>query len=457
MTIKTKLSLLFTALSGTLLLLFAGTLYYFAEHSREQEFYALLKKEAITKANLLLQAKVDAQTLQQIYRTNRQVLYEVETAIYDTLHRLLYHDALDIDIVKETPEMLQRIQQQGLITFYQQKWQVIGMRYSIGNNSYLVTATAYDEYGYTKLEQLLKAIILLALIALVAVYFIGRFFAKRALQPVKIITEKAKSISATNLDLRLPESNNRDELTILAQTFNDMLNRLEQSFDAQKQFVSNISHELRTPLAAIITELELAAQNKRSAASYHTTIENVLGDARKLNKLFNSLLDLAKASYDRSEISFKNLRVDELLLDAKQQVQKANPHYTIHLNYRQVPEEESYLTVHGNAYLLQVAFANLFENGCKFSENKTCTALLSSNNSIVQISFEDNGPGINEADISKLFTPFYRGSNKHTAPGSGIGLSLTHKIIQLHKGNISYEPARQGGSRFCVTLLTSTF
>ena len=130
MTIKTKLSLLFTALSGTLLLLFAGTLYYFAEHSREQEFYALLKKEAITKANLLLQAKVDAQTLQQIYRTNRQVLYEVETAIYDTLHRLLYHDALDIDIVKETPEMLQRIQQQGLITFYQQKWQVIGMRYS---------------------------------------------------------------------------------------------------------------------------------------------------------------------------------------------------------------------------------------------------------------------------------------------------------------------------------------
>src|SRR5690606_14786570 len=121
-------------------------------------------------------------------------------------------------------------------------------------------------------------------------------------------------------------------------------------------------------LAAIITELELSISKDRIIEDYKTAIENALSDAKKLVRLSNNLLDLAKASYDPSEISFKTIRIDEILLDARQQVQKANPDYKIDIHFDPEflrEENDNQLSIKGNEYLLKVAFANLFENGCK--------------------------------------------------------------------------------------------
>src|SRR5690606_41682487 len=100
--------------------------YFSASKEREKEFNALLKKEAITKANIFLNASVDQEILQEIYRNNRKILNEVEVAIYDTVFNLVYHDAADIDYVKETWEMIDEINQTGEISFYQADWQVVG-------------------------------------------------------------------------------------------------------------------------------------------------------------------------------------------------------------------------------------------------------------------------------------------------------------------------------------------
>lgn len=118
MKIRTRLTILFTVITATILLAFASVIYFSAKKNREKEFYSILKKEAITKANLFFNAKVDAKTLQDIYRNNREILNEVEVAIYDTGFNLLYHDAVDIDYVKETPEMINEIFQKGEIQFY---------------------------------------------------------------------------------------------------------------------------------------------------------------------------------------------------------------------------------------------------------------------------------------------------------------------------------------------------
>ncbi|MCP1386354.1 HAMP domain-containing sensor histidine kinase [Runella salmonicolor] len=453
MKIRTKITLLFTFITATILLLFASIIYYSAKEAREKEFYVALEKEAVTKANLYFNAKVTTQTLQDIYKNNRVFLNnEVEVAIYDTVFHLLYHDAVEIDAVKETKQMIHDIYRKGELQFEQNDWQVVGLRYPFQGKIYIITAVAYDQYGYKKLTLLFRNSAIVFIISILFIYIAGRFFSKKTFEPVTEMTEKAKTISATNLDLRLTGNGNKDELSELAGTFNEMLNRLENSFDAQKHFVSNISHELRTPLAAIIAELELSANKNRSTEEYKTVIANTLQDAKKLVKLSNSLLDLAKASYDPAEITIKKVRIDEILLDARQQVQIANADYRIDIHFENDSEEDSEMLVQGNEYLLKVAFANLFENGCKFSPNHRCAAAISFTNARISIQFSDDGIGISAEDRMNIFKPFYRGDNKGYAEGNGIGLFMTEKIIRLHKGKISVSSLENRGSRFTVEL-----
>lgn len=452
MKIRTRLTILFTVITASILLVFAAIIYFSASENREQEFYAALKKEAITKANLFFNADVDDKTLQTIYLNNRATLNEVEVAIYDTSFRLLYHDAANIDAVKETPGMIREIVSQKKIAFYQGDWQVTGLLFEHEHAEYILIAIAYDQHGYSKLYSLLRTIVIVFIISVLFIYIAGRFFSKRSFDPVREMAEKAKSISASNLDLRLNAKGSKDELSQLANTFNEMLDRLESSFEAQKHFVSNISHEIRTPLAAIITELELSANKERNLEEYKAAIQNALADARKLVRLSNSLLDLAKASYDPAEIAFRDVRVDEVLLDAWRQVQLANPEYRSNIRFETDFDNDDQISVNGNEYLLKVAFANLFDNGCKFSADRQCTVSISFTDRKLILKFSDNGIGIDADDLENIFTPFYRGENRKFADGNGIGLSLTHKIISLHKGMISVVSTPSAGTEFTVGL-----
>lgn len=452
MKIRTRLSLLFTLITATILLAFASVIYYSAKENREKEFYSLLKKEAITKANLFFNAQVKTQTLQDIYRNNRKILNEVEVAIYDTNFTLLYHDAVDIDVVKETPEMIDEIYLKGEKQFYQGNWQVIGLKFEFEDINYIISATAKDQYGYNKLDSLLKTIIIVFFISILFIYIAGRFFSNKAFDPVMEMTENVRKISATNLDLRLNSNGSKDELAQLANTFNEMLDRLENSFDAHRNFVSNISHEIRTPLAAIITELELSLNKDRNIEEYKSAIVNTLGDAKKLVRLSNSLLDLAKASYDPTEISFKNVRIDEVLLDARQQVQQANPTYKIDIHFENNFDNDFQISVSGNEYLLKTAFVNLFENGCKFSNHHQSTVTISFVEDKIVLQFKDQGIGISAADLESIFIPFYRGENRKHAEGNGIGLSLTQKIVLLHQGGISVSSKSSEGTIFTIEI-----
>jgi two-component system sensor histidine kinase ArlS len=452
MKIRTRLTILFTLITATILLVFAAIILISAKENREKEFYALLKKEAITKANLFFNAKVNSKTLQNIYRNNRETLNEVEVAIYTTSFQLLYHDAVDIDVVKETRPMIDEIAKKSEIQFYLNDWQVIGIKYKFQQKEYIVTAAAYDGFGYIKLHNLLKTCIIVFIISILLLYMVGRFFSKKAFEPIVRMTNQAQNISATNLKSRIDTNESKDEISELATTFNKMLNRLENSFDSQKQFVSNISHELRTPLSAIITELEISTNKERNNEEYKVVILNTLQDATKLAKLSNSILDLAKASYDPSKIAFKQVRIDEILLDACQQVQKANLDYNISIHFESDFEDDNQISINGNEYLLKVAFLNLFENGCKFSENHQSKVNISLQNDKIILQFIDNGIGILEEDLKHIFKPFYRGLNKIYADGNGIGLSLTEKIILLHKGTISVTSAKKSGTIFTVVL-----
>jgi len=452
MKIRTKLALLFTLITATLLLSFILIIFYSSKIDREKEFYTVLEKEAITKANIFFNAKIDVETLQNIYKNNRQYINEVEVAIYDTNFNLLYHDAVEIDIVKESKAMIDSINQIDRIRFYQNDWQVVGIKFHYQNKNYIVTAAAVDRYGYNKLDNLLSNSMFSFVIAIIFIYWAGLLFSKRVFQPVKTMVAQVQQISTKHLDLRLAHDNTKDELAELADTFNRMLDRLENSFEAQKDFVSNISHELRTPLSNIITELDWSVAKERSPGEYRSTIQNALQDAQLLARLSASLLDLAKVNYDSSEITFKKTRIDELLLDACRQVQQTDKAYKIALHFEEDIDIEEDIQIYANAYLLQLAFTNLMENACKFSVDHQVTVQISANTERLRINFIDHGVGIPEEDIPHLFHPFFRGLNQQYATGNGIGLSLTKKIITLHRGTISLSSVINVGSIFRIDL-----
>ncbi|ASB49773.1 HAMP domain-containing sensor histidine kinase [Alkalitalea saponilacus] len=452
MKIRTKLTLIYTVISTAILLAFSIVIYYSAHKSRESEFFTALEQEAITKANLFFIAKVDTTTLQTIYRSNIEVINEVEVAIYDAGFNLLYHDAEDIDHVQETPEMIDEIIDNGEIRFYQDDWQAIGLRYKYNGIAYAITATAYDRYGYSKLFDLRNTMLTVLIMAMAVIYLAGLYFSKKAFDPVKAMIRKAESITASNLDLRLPSTGNHDELSQMADTFNKMLNRLEDSFNSQKEFVSNISHELRTPLAAMTTELDLAIQKERTTAEYQKIIKNVLFDSRRLAALSNNLLDLAKAGYDPQEISFKVIRMDEVLLDAMQTVMKHRPGYAVNLHFEDSEENDEAAGVFGNEYLLKTAFIKIMENGCKFSPDNRCETFIHQSPETITITIKDNGIGIPDDELPEIFKPFFRGSNRSYTEGNGIGLPLAQKIVSLHKGSISVSSQTGKGTTFVVSI-----
>lgn len=452
MKVKTRISVLFTLISSLILILFNTFIYHTAKKNREKEFYSIIKKEAITKANLFFNAKIEPKTLQNIYLNNRLLINEVEVAIYDTLFNLLYHDAYEIDFVKETPSMIKSILQNREITFYQNEWQVVGFSFTNYNQTYIITAAAYDQQGFNQLYKLKESMIYTSILGIFFISLIGYFFSEKTLQPIKKITEKAREISATNLHLRLETSESKDELSILAETFNEMLDRLNKAFQAQNEFVSHIAHEIRTPLTSITTEIELALIKERSINEYNRILKESHKNAKKLVKLINNLLDFAKASYDKSVINFKPLRIDEILLDAKIQVQKNNPDYDVSLFFENEIEDENDIIINGNEYFLKTAFINLIENGCKYSTNKHTTINVSIKQIGLEIKFIDNGIGVPEEDIPFIFEPFFRGKNKNYVDGSGIGLALVSKVISIHNGTISVNSIVNKGTTFCIFL-----
>ena len=220
MKIRTQLTLLFALFTASILLAFAFIVYNTDKANREKDFYSLLKKEALTKVNLILNAELNPTTLQEIYRNNREFLNEVEVAIYDANFNLIYHDAMDIDFVKETQEMIDEILVKNEIMFYQENWQVVGMQYKYNGQTYIVTAAALDQYGYNKLDNLRNSMISVFIASILFIFIAGLYISKRAFKPITEMTLRVKKISATNLDLRLKTSSNKDELTNLANTFN---------------------------------------------------------------------------------------------------------------------------------------------------------------------------------------------------------------------------------------------
>jgi signal transduction histidine kinase len=390
--------------------------------------------------------------LRIIERNSIYALSEEKVLVFDKSNQLIYSSLDDFE-AGYSPELLDRIRHEEKVQYTANNFEHVGLVYNEGALSYVVIASAYDRYGRSKLDNLRTVILAGLLLCIGIIILAGRFFAGEALRPLAKMNSEIREITAGNLDRRVADSGQSDEIGQLAQNFNEMLQRLETAFEMQRQFVSNASHELRTPLATVISQLQVTLDKERDASEYRHAIQSVLDDVQGLVALTNGLLSLAQSELQNKEVAIKPVRVDEILYTAQDDLSKNHPDYRFQIEYIELPEEEEALTVRGNENLLRTAFLNFMDNACKFSPDRSVQVAIAFPGQQIEIRFSDRGIGIPPAEAERIFEPFYRAQNAHTtSKGHGIGLSLCRRIVQLHGGSIRVESTLGKGSSFVVNL-----
>jgi signal transduction histidine kinase len=458
MKIRTRLTLIFSIIVGSIIILLAGSVYYFSSNYRVSEYETRLKNRGLTTAKLLVDVReIDSVLLRIIDKNTRYSLYEEEVIIFNHFNKVIYQTTEKAQRHKPTRDFIDRIRLEGEIGFQDGNREGVGFLYTGKFDRFVVVVTAFDIYGKGKLKNL-RWILLLGLVFSVGIAFAGGWvYSGQVLKPVTRIIGEVEQITASSLNKRLEEGNKHDELARLSITFNNMLSRLEKAFEIQKTFVSNASHELRTPLTAIAGQIEVTLKKDRESAEYKELLNSLMEDITNLSVLSNNLLSLAQASTDISFLKTIPVRMDELTFIVREELLHIYPDAKINIQFTSFPENEESFVVVGSEDLLKSAIFNLMENACKYSPDKSVEVWFSFPKGSIAIEFVDTGIGIPESEIEKIKMPFYRASNTSGIKGHGLGLSLTVKIAELHGGRLTIESREGMGSRLTISLPTQSF
>ncbi len=455
MNIKNRITLIFTILTGSLMIVVFGVIYYFSHSYARSEFYQRVEERSHIIAQIHLEKdELSTRLYEEIRKKHVQILPNEQEGIYRV--NLSQPRIPEDPVLEKLPDHFfsDIINNKGAhltigSTYY------AGILYSDNEGDFIVITSADNIYGQAKMSNLLKILIYAFAFTLIALFFLGRYYAGKVLEPISQITDRVNEITATNLHLRLPAGRNKDELSKLSGTFNDMLDRLETTFELQSSFIDNASHELKNPLAAILGETEFTLRKTRSSDEYINALATVEKEAHRLELLINSLLNLAQASQDKQGLIIEPIRADELLFQAKQGVDRVNPRNNITLCLEGLPLDSQFLVLNGSLSLLTIALVNILDNACKFSDNEPVKVKITTSAYYIRISVEDKGIGIPAHHVKNISEPFFRAENARGIKGFGVGLTLAQKIIKMHKGKLNIDSVLSEGTTITVILPNS--
>ncbi len=438
-----------------ILVIFSVALYYLLESYNKKEFNNYLKDRAVTTAQLLIKEKnVDRKLLRIIDRNTLSSLYAAEVLVFDENNKVKYSNIESDTVIYYSPELLEQVRQKKYLESDYKNKEVVGLMYKDQETQedYLILAQSEDIYSKQKLENIKYAMTIGLISAIILTIVFGFVFSGQSLKPISRINQEVSKITANDLNKKLSTGNSKDEIAQLANNFNQMLSRIEKSFELQKSFVSNASHELRTPLAAIKSEIQVALEKERTSGEYQEILKSLNIDNQRLIQLTNGLLQLAKSDRGDKSIILAPLRIDEVLFEVQDELLHQHLNYHINIDFEEIPEDDAFVTINGNKSLIKTLFNNLIDNACKYSENKMASINIRSNKSNCIVIVTDEGIGISKDDQEKIFEPFYRTKNASNYKGHGIGLSICKRIVEIHKGRIVIKSEENKGSSFSVIL-----
>jgi len=311
--------------------------------------------------------------------------------------------------------------------------------YTIGGQKYLFQIARPIESFSEEITELFITIGIGLAVAAISLILVSYFVAGRILRPIQQINRTANEINEKTLDKRIPLGEQRDEIFDLSSSLNTMFDRLQYSFLRQKEFVANASHELKTPITMLRLSLEEELQDQGTPEVSQQRLEAQLKTLLRMSRLVKNLLDLSALEFSETlafEKFFLNDLVDSIVEDFQPLTQQQNIRLTMQMDDR--------ITVNAERSKIKRVFINLLENAVKYNrENGEIRMQVhtASQNNKVHVTLFNTGPGIPVADHERVFDQFYRveKSRATSLGGSGLGLTIVKRIVELHGGDISLQ------------------
>lgn len=303
--------------------------------------------------------------------------------------------------------------------------------------------------GYVQQSAIVRISLIVMPILVILAVLGGYLIAGRALRPIREIESAAKAIcEGKDLKKRIRLAPGADELHRLADTFNDMLGRLEDSFDTEKRFISDASHELRTPMSVIEAQCELIMEKPREAGEYEKALQVIRRQSRKMSRLIGELLDFTRLEQNRGSYVKEPTDMTQLVSSVCEDMAVLREQEIL-LTYAVAPD----ISVNGNRALLIRLLTNLISNAYRYGRpgGNICVRLEKEKEEIL-LTVEDDGIGIAPEEQDKVFGRFYQSDTSRSGQGTGLGLAMVREIAVFHGGAVQVESAPGQGSKFIFSM-----
>ncbi|SDM09106.1 HAMP domain-containing sensor histidine kinase [Siphonobacter aquaeclarae] len=451
MLIRNKLILLFTLLTMGVLGLLSTFLYSTFSLYRQVIFRTRLTEKAETAAGLLINRRHQFDDFfNQLMRSDMLTIVDEHIMIFDEKGVLVYTNRRG-DASPAVKAHLPKLTGKHPLYFQVGENEAVGILHADSSKVFHVVAMGYDQVGFTRLIMLKQLLLWGNLGSMILLVVVGYFFASRVLKPISKAMDEVDTISAQHLDRRLDEGNRRDEIARLAMTFNQMLNRLEKSFEAQRSFVSHASHELRTPLTNLLGTLQISHDYDQDTGELKQSIRSAMDEIRQLISLTNSLLSLARTG--EGLVGLELISVDDCITNALSHLYNKYPGRQIRYEFGILPENsDHFFEIQGNSTLLTTCILNVVDNACKYSDGPVEIVLSQETEHSLSLTIRDQGQGIAQQDLPHLLEPFFRSNEVSHVTGFGIGLAVVQKILTLHGGSIEFQSEVGQGTTVIMRL-----
>jgi signal transduction histidine kinase len=451
MKIKTRLSLYFTLISSGALLLVLIAVYVAVFSFFNTDFYNRLRERSRLASQFYLKAdELATDSLVRVQQKYLEKLPDEVIRVYDDYNLSAFNTKNNLYWTKE---IIEQVRRDGSIQYEEGRRKVVGKYYQDNQGNFVILVSAVDANLEHRTWVLAKITGVLFLIFGTCLFFAGRVFAQRALSPVDNIIAQINNIQASNLHLRVDQVNSRDEIAELVNNFNRLLEHLQNAFELQQTFVANASHELRTPLTSIMGEVDVALTKKRNIVEYERVLRSIANDGGRLQETITSLMELAQVDLNYTRAALTPVRADELIWELEEYWATKKGPGMLRIQLGTLPEDEELLTLPAHKSMLYIALNNIIDNAFKYSDGNQVTLSFRADVARIRIAITDKGQGISAADAEKIFLPFYRVNKDKSISGSGIGLYITSKIIELFKGTIRVQSELGQGATFIVEFL----
>lgn len=301
----------------------------------------------------------------------------------------------------------------------------------------------------TSLKGLITDLLLVFIILVLPTIAGGVVLAKRAMKPISNINDKLGRISSSNLSERIPNPGTKDEFEDLANTSNDLLDRIEEAFGRERQFIGDVAHELKTPLSAFKGSVEIALARTRSVEEYKQVLEGLSGDAQRLEKTLGNVLDLAWSESETSGQTGTKFNLSELVKELAEIADKLAYSKKIKI----ISRVQEKVFIEGKKDRIFRSLLNILSNAIKYTgEDGEINIWLYNQKKQAIVNIKDTGIGISKKDLPHIFERFYRSGRVSADSGSGLGLAIARSIVTSCKGEIRVSSRIGKGTTFNILL-----